>query len=97
MPEVPEFVGDIKESSGMKTVMAAQYRTMNRGGYSIYEEIRRAGYEPWVSNILDKCLCGLNGCSKGLTTFGFSTCVLTTASMPRGVSPLIAFRHPRDV
>ena len=28
--------------------MAAQYRTMNRGGSSIYEEVRKAGYEPWV-------------------------------------------------
>jgi len=29
--------------------MAAQYRTINRGGSSIYEEIRKAGYEPLVS------------------------------------------------
>ena len=27
--------------------MAAQYRTINRGGSSIYEEIRKAGYEPY--------------------------------------------------
>ncbi|KDN33847.1 hypothetical protein RSAG8_13066, partial [Rhizoctonia solani AG-8 WAC10335] len=32
--------------SGLKTIMGAQYRTMNRGGQSIYEEIRRAGLEP---------------------------------------------------
>lgn len=25
---------------------AAQYRTMNRGGHSIYEEITKAGFEP---------------------------------------------------
>ena len=29
-------------------IMAAQYRTMNRGGHSIYEEVRKAGYEPYV-------------------------------------------------
>ena len=28
--------------------MAAQYRTINRGGSSIYEEIRKAGYDPFV-------------------------------------------------
>ncbi|KAJ6522971.1 hypothetical protein DFH09DRAFT_1330333 [Mycena vulgaris] len=26
--------------------MAAQYRTINRRGHSIYEEIRKAGFEP---------------------------------------------------
>ncbi|KAF9244484.1 hypothetical protein BU15DRAFT_85872 [Melanogaster broomeanus] len=38
IPELPGFAGD--------TIMAAQYRTINRGGHSIYEEIRKAGYEP---------------------------------------------------
>jgi phospholipase D1/2 len=28
--------------------MAAQYRTINRGGHSIYEDIRAAGFEPSV-------------------------------------------------
>lgn len=46
IPEVPGFAGNIKNENGLKTIMAAQYRTMNRGGHSIYEEIRRAGYEP---------------------------------------------------
>ncbi|CAE6488459.1 unnamed protein product [Rhizoctonia solani] len=46
IPEVPGFAGNIKDENGIKTIMAAQYRTMNRGGHSIYEEIRRAGYEP---------------------------------------------------
>jgi phospholipase D1/2 len=32
--------------------MAAQYRTINRGGHSIYEEIRKAGYEPYVPHQL---------------------------------------------
>lgn len=46
IPEVPGFPGNIKDEGGLKTIMAAQYRTMNRGGSSIYEEIRKAGYEP---------------------------------------------------
>ncbi|EUC55943.1 phospholipase D, partial [Rhizoctonia solani AG-3 Rhs1AP] len=46
IPEVPGFAGNIKDENGIKTIMGAQYRAMNRGGHSIYEEIRRAGYEP---------------------------------------------------
>ncbi|KAG9312443.1 hypothetical protein JVU11DRAFT_6827 [Chiua virens] len=46
IPEVPGFAGDIKNETAIKTIMAAQYRTINRGGHSIYEEIRKAGYEP---------------------------------------------------
>ncbi|KAG8689912.1 hypothetical protein FRC11_014925 [Ceratobasidium sp. 423] len=46
IPEVPGFTGNIKDENGIKTIMAAQYRTINRGGHSIYEEIRRAGFEP---------------------------------------------------
>ncbi|KAG2144421.1 uncharacterized protein EDB93DRAFT_1153427 [Suillus bovinus] len=46
IPELPGFAGDIKNDSALKIIMAAQYRTMNRGGHSIYEEIRKAGYEP---------------------------------------------------
>ncbi|KAG7085424.1 hypothetical protein E1B28_002985 [Marasmius oreades] len=46
IPEVPGFSGNIKDETAVKTIMAAQYRTMNRGGSSIYEEIRKAGYEP---------------------------------------------------
>ncbi|KEP49732.1 phospholipase D/nuclease [Rhizoctonia solani 123E] len=46
IPEIPGFAGNIKNENGLKTIMAAQYRTINRGGHSIYEEIRRAGYEP---------------------------------------------------
>ena len=36
----------VKDESSVKTIMAGQYRTMNRGGHSIYEEVRKAGYEP---------------------------------------------------
>ncbi|KAL5521881.1 hypothetical protein ACEPAF_1725 [Sanghuangporus sanghuang] len=46
IPEVPGFAGDIKDQSAIKTIMAAQYRTMNRGGDSIYEAIRKEGYDP---------------------------------------------------
>ncbi|KAK7028554.1 phospholipase [Favolaschia claudopus] len=46
IPEVPGFAGDVKDEGSLKIIMAAQYRTINRGGRSIYEEIRKAGYEP---------------------------------------------------
>ncbi|KAH9168358.1 phospholipase D/nuclease [Lactarius sanguifluus] len=46
IPELPAFAGDVKSESSLKTIMAGQYRTINRGGNSIYEEIRRAGFEP---------------------------------------------------
>ncbi|KAG1859113.1 hypothetical protein C8R48DRAFT_774924 [Suillus tomentosus] len=46
IPELPGFAGDIKNDSALKIIMAAQYRTMNHGGHSIYEEIRKAGFEP---------------------------------------------------
>jgi phospholipase D1/2 len=46
IPELPGFSGDVKESSSLKFIMGAQYRTINRGGHSIYEEVRKAGYEP---------------------------------------------------
>ncbi|KAF7314957.1 Phospholipase [Mycena indigotica] len=46
IPEVPGFAGNIKTEGGLKTIMAAQYRTINRGGHSIYEEVRKAGYDP---------------------------------------------------
>lgn len=48
IPEVPGFAGDVKSESSLKTIMAAQYRTMNRGGSSIYERIKKAGYDPYV-------------------------------------------------
>jgi len=46
IPELPGFAGDVKNESALKTIMAAQYRTINRGGHSIYEEVRKAGFEP---------------------------------------------------
>ncbi|CAL1702944.1 unnamed protein product [Somion occarium] len=46
IPEVPGFAGNLKDESSVKIIMAAQYRTINRGGSSIYEELRKAGIEP---------------------------------------------------
>lgn len=46
IPEVPGFAGDVKTEASIKIIMGAQYRTINRGGSSIYEAIRAAGYEP---------------------------------------------------
>lgn len=46
IPEVPGFAGDVKDETAIRTILAGQYRTINRGGNSIYEVIRHAGYEP---------------------------------------------------
>ncbi|KAG8850840.1 hypothetical protein FRB96_009577 [Tulasnella sp. 330] len=46
IPEVPGFSGDIQQENGIKVIMAAQWRTINRGGGSIYEQIRAAGFDP---------------------------------------------------
>jgi hypothetical protein len=48
MPEVPGFPGDIKTDSSIKTIMGAQYRTINRGGHSIHELVHKAGYDACV-------------------------------------------------
>lgn len=48
IPEVPGFSGDIKDETAIRTILAGQYRTINRGGNSIYEEIKKEGYEPSV-------------------------------------------------
>ncbi|KAF6747521.1 phospholipase D [Ephemerocybe angulata] len=46
IPELPGFAGDVKTETALRTILVAQYRTINRGGKSIYEKIRAAGYEP---------------------------------------------------
>ncbi|KAF8490138.1 phospholipase D/nuclease [Russula emetica] len=46
IPELPAFAGDVKSESSLKTIMAAQYRTINRGGKSIFEELRKARLNP---------------------------------------------------
>ncbi|KAJ7703474.1 hypothetical protein B0H14DRAFT_3647361 [Mycena olivaceomarginata] len=43
---IPGFSGNIMDEGSLKIIMAAQYRTINRGGHSIYAEIRKAGFEP---------------------------------------------------
>lgn len=46
IPEVPAFPGDIQQESGLKAIMEAQYRSINRGGKSIFEKIRAEGFDP---------------------------------------------------
>lgn len=48
MPAVPAFAGDLKDdaSLGTRAIMEFQYNSINRGGYSIMEVIKNAGYEP---------------------------------------------------
>ncbi|KAG6828047.1 hypothetical protein H0H92_009547 [Tricholoma furcatifolium] len=46
IPEVPGFSGNVKDQGSLKTIMAAQYRTINRGGASIYEKLSQQGIEP---------------------------------------------------
>ncbi|KAG8871679.1 hypothetical protein FRC20_010301 [Serendipita sp. 405] len=46
IPEVPAFAGDIKDASALQIILGAQWRTINRGGDSIMEKIREAGYNP---------------------------------------------------
>lgn len=48
IPEVPGFAGDITNETSIKTILAAQWRTINRGGESIYEKIRAAGFDPYI-------------------------------------------------
>ncbi|KAJ7860569.1 hypothetical protein B0H14DRAFT_2350578 [Mycena olivaceomarginata] len=43
---IPGFSGNIMDEGSLKIIMAAQYRTINRGEHSIYAEIRKAGFEP---------------------------------------------------
>ncbi|CAK9780379.1 unnamed protein product [Cutaneotrichosporon oleaginosum] len=46
IPEIPAFPGDIQGQSGLKAIMEAQYRSINRGGHSIFEKVREAGFDP---------------------------------------------------
>jgi hypothetical protein len=41
--------GDIQSQSGLKAIMEAQYRSINRGGESIFDMVRKAGFHPCVS------------------------------------------------
>ncbi|KIM30587.1 hypothetical protein M408DRAFT_7620 [Serendipita vermifera MAFF 305830] len=53
IPEVPGFAGDISTGNDLQNILAATWRTINRGGHSIYadiwacqEKLRQAGFEP---------------------------------------------------
>ncbi|TFL05257.1 phospholipase D/nuclease [Pterulicium gracile] len=46
IPELPGFAGNVKVETSLQYIMSGQYRSINRGGSSIYEEIRREGFEP---------------------------------------------------
>ena len=48
MPAVPAFAGDLKDdaSLGTRAIMEFQYNSINRGGHSIMEVIRDAGFDP---------------------------------------------------
>jgi hypothetical protein len=72
IPELPGFAGDVKSDNSLKTIMAAQYRTINRGGCSIYEEIRREGYDPFVIFVSSALLMVLK-CFSGWTIFVSTT------------------------
>ena len=46
IPAVPAFPGDIQGQAGLKAIMEAQYRIINRGGTSIFDKVRQAGFDP---------------------------------------------------
>ena len=48
MPSIPAFAGDLKDESslGTRAIMDYQYKSINRGGYSIMEAISSAGFDP---------------------------------------------------
>ncbi|RXK34159.1 hypothetical protein BBD39_06110 [Arsenophonus endosymbiont of Bemisia tabaci Asia II 3] len=48
IPAVPGFAGDLKSDDALSTraIMEFQYDSINRGGYSIYEQIAKASVDP---------------------------------------------------
>ncbi|CDZ98423.1 Phospholipase D1 [Phaffia rhodozyma] len=46
IPEMPAFPGDLSAQGGLKAIMGAQYRSINRGGHSIIEMIEKEGIDP---------------------------------------------------
>ena len=48
MPAIPAFAGDLKDESslGTRAIMDYQYKSINRGGHSIMEEVAAAGFDP---------------------------------------------------
>ncbi|KAI1739603.1 phospholipase [Xylaria scruposa] len=49
MPAVPAFAGDLKSDGalGTRAIMEYQYNSINRGGHSIIECLRRSGIDDW--------------------------------------------------
>lgn len=45
VPEIPAFPGDLSAEGGLKAIMGAQYRSINRGGKSIMEQIAKEGFD----------------------------------------------------
>ncbi|PWN46154.1 phospholipase D/nuclease [Ceraceosorus guamensis] len=46
IPCIPCFAGELQEAAGNRTIMQKQYESINRGGKSIMEVIKAAGYDP---------------------------------------------------
>ncbi|PVG00681.1 phospholipase D/nuclease [Serendipita vermifera] len=46
LPEVPDLSGTIKDTKSLQYLLGAEWRTINRGGSSVMERIRAAGYNP---------------------------------------------------
>ena len=48
IPAIPGFAGDLKDdaSLGTRAIMEFQYNSINRGGHSIIEIIKKEGYDP---------------------------------------------------
>ena len=81
IPELPAFAGDVKSETSLKTIMAAQYRTINRGGKSIFEELRRARVNPYVLRSHTHDYFARRGPSLVTITFGSTIYAYMTGSM----------------
>jgi phospholipase D1/2 len=48
MPSVPAFAGDLKDDAalGTRAILEFQYNSINRGGHSIMEKVKKAGFDP---------------------------------------------------
>lgn len=46
IPTIPCFAGELSEAAGIRCIMAYQYKSINRGGKSIFEQVEAAGVDP---------------------------------------------------
>jgi len=46
IPTIPCFSGELPEAAGIRCIMAYQYKSINRGGKSIFEMVEEAGVDP---------------------------------------------------